>query len=324
LCDYTVVVPVYNEQDNLGYLYQELSEVFDNLGVTWEVIFVDDGSTDDSYAVLKKLHTSGKCIRVIRFRKNFGQTAAFAAGFNYAQGDYILTMDADGQNDPGDIPKFIEAMKSGDYDLVLGWRIDRKETILRRILSNVANLIISRSTRIRVRDRGCSLKLFKKELVKNIQLYGQMHRFLPELASTVGASVVEVPTRDRKRRSGRSKYGSISRTQRVLLDLVTVIFIMGYSNSPMQLFGSVALLSLSSGIVIASILAGVKIYYGLVSGWTAFHAYEIGNRPLLLLAVLLILLGVQFLMMGLLGEMVMRVYYEARNKPTYFIREVLD
>ena len=323
-CEYSVIVPVFNEQDNLELLYKELTIVFDVLETEWEIIFIDDGSTDDSYKILRRMQSADKKIRVIHFRRNFGQTAAFAAGFNHARGSYVFTMDADGQNDPNDIPHFIQKMKSGDYDLILGWRVDRKESSLRRILSNSANQIISRSTRIRVRDRGCSLKLYKKDLVKNLRLYGQMHRFLPEMASIVGAKVAEVPTTDRRRKFGKSKYGSFSRTQRVLLDLVTVIFILGYSNSPMQFFGSVAILNFISGFFIAAVLAGTKIINGIIGGWAAFHAYEIGNRPLLLLAILLIMLGVQFLMMGLLGEMVMRIYYEAQNKPIYYIREILE
>jgi glycosyltransferase involved in cell wall biosynthesis len=323
-CDFSVVIPVFNEEDNLGILHQELISVLEPLFQTFEIIFIDDGSTDSSFHVLQQLHSLDKRVRVIRFRRNFGQTPAFAAGFDYARGKLILTLDADGQNNPNDIPRFVEKMIDGNYDLIVGWRTGRKEPLLRRLLSNTANRIISKSTGVYIHDRGCSLKLYKSDLVKHMRLYGQMHRFLPEMASVVGAEVAEVPTQDRERRFGKSKYGSFSRTQRVFLDLMTVIFLLGYSTSPMQLFGSLAIISAFIGMVIAGILAGTKIYCGLVGGWDSFHAYQIGNRPLLLLAIMLILVGVQFLMMGLLGEMIMRVYYEARNKPAYFIRTILE
>jgi glycosyltransferase involved in cell wall biosynthesis len=323
-CDFSVVIPVFNEQANLDILYQELISVVEPLFQSFEIIFVDDGSTDHSFQVLQQLHNNDDRVRVIRFRRNFGQTSAFAAGFDYARGDLILTLDADGQNNSNDIPLFVEKINTGNYDLIIGWRIDRKEPLIRRILSNTANRIISKSTGVYIHDRGCSLKLYKRDLVKNMRLYGHMHRFLPEMASVVGAEVAEIPTQDRERRFGKSKYGTFSRTQRVLLDLMTVIFLLGYSTSPMQLFGSVAIMSVFIGMLVAGILGGTKIYYGLIGGWDSFHAYQIGNRPLLLLAIMLILVGVQFLMMGLLGEMIMRVYYEARNRPAYFIRTILE
>jgi glycosyltransferase involved in cell wall biosynthesis len=324
LYDISIVVPVFNEQENLNTLFQELISVLETLFQTFEIIFVDDGSTDRSFQVLQQLHDFDERVRIIRFRRNFGQTAAFSAGFDYARGRLILTIDADGQNNPYDIPLFVEKINEGNYDLIIGWRADRKEPLVRRFLSNTANRIISKSTGVYIHDRGCSLKLYKRDLVKNMRLYGQMHRFLPEMASAIGAEVAEVPTQDRKRMFGKSKYGSFSRTQRVFLDLMTVIFLLGYSTSPMQLFGSLAIINVFIGMVIAGILAGIKIFYGLVGGWDSFHAYQIGNRPLLLLAIMLILVGVQFLMMGFLGEMIMRVYYEARNRPAYFIRTILD
>jgi len=323
-CDFSVVIPVYNEKDNLNILYQELISVLEPLFETFEIIYIDDGSTDGSFQVLEQLHSLDQRVRVIRFRRNFGQTSAFAAGFDYARGKLILTLDADGQNNPNDIPRFVEKMNDGNYDLIVGWRTGRKEPLGRRLLSNTANRIISRSTGIYLHDRGCSLKLYKSDLVKHMRLYGQMHRFLPEMASVVGAEVAEIPTQDRERKFGKSRYGSFSRTQRVFLDLMTVIFLLGYSTSPMQLFGSLAIMSAFTGMVVAGILGGTKIYYGITGGWDSFHAYQIGNRPLLLLAIMLILVGVQFLMMGFLGEMIMRVYYEARDKPAYFIRTILE
>jgi glycosyltransferase involved in cell wall biosynthesis len=320
----SVVIPVFNEQDNISPLYNELTEVLEKLNLAYEIIFIDDGSTDQSFATLAQIHEINPCVKVIQFRRNFGQTAAFAAGFDAAEGELILTLDADGQNNPGDIPRLLSAMNDGDYDFVTGWRINRKEPFIRRMVSNAANKIISRSTHLVIHDRGCSLKLFKREVVKNLRLYGQLHRFLPELASSIGVKIAEVPVNDRTRISGKSKYGSITRTPRVVLDLITVTYLLTFFTSPMRLFGSLAFLCGFSGFVIGAIMAGTKIYHGLVGGWPGFQAYTIGNRPLLLLAILLILIGVQLLMMGFLGEMIMRIYYETGEKPTYYIKQVLE
>lgn len=322
--DISVVIPVYNEEQNLYPLYEQLKIVLQDLGLRYEIIFVDDGSTDGSYGMLQELHAADECVKVIRFRRNFGQTAAFTAGFDHARGDLVVTLDADGQNDPADIPCLLDKLQEEDYDLVTGWRVHRQEPLVRRWLSKVANMIIGRITGISIHDRGCSLKVFKIELVRNMRLYGQLHRFLPELASTVGVRVAEVPVNDRTRQFGQSKYGALSRTPRVILDLITVSFLLGFFSSPMRFFGSIAFLSSSLGVLIGGGLALAKIYHGLVDGWEGFHAYEIGNRPLFLFSFLLILLIVQFLMMGLLGEMIMRIYYEAQNKPAYFVRDVLD
>lgn len=323
-CDISVVVPVYNEVNNLVVLHEELITVLSDLELNYEIIFVDDGSHDGSFEMLKEIKSKDTNVVIIQFRRNFGQTAAFAAGFDYAHGELIITIDADGQNNPMDIPRLIEKMNLEESDLVIGWRKNRQEPFIRRILSNSANLLISRSTHVYIHDRGCSLKLFKKDLVKSIRLYGQLHRYLPELASMVGARVAEVPIIDRKRRSGKSKYGSISRTPRVVLDLMTVFFFLAYSTSPMRLFGAIALIGCLAGGLITGGLAIAKVYNGIIGGWAGFHAYAIGNRPLLLLGIFLILISVQFFMMGLIGEMIVRVYYEASNKPIYHIRKLLE
>jgi len=320
----SIVIPVFNEQDNLLPLYKELTGVLGKLELAYEIIFVDDGSTDKSFQELSNIHAGDKSVRVIQFRRNFGQSAAFAAGFDTAQGNLILTLDADGQNDPNDIPKLLDTMREGNYDFVIGWRVNRKESFIRRLLSKAANKIISRSTLLEIHDRGCSLKLFKLETVKNIRLYGQLHRFLPELASSIGVKIAEIPVNDRMRKSGKSKYGSISRTPRVVLDLITVSYLLTFFTSPMRLFGSMALICSLSGFVVGGGLAFLKIYHGVIGGWEGFRAYEIGNRPLLLLSILLIVIGVQLLMMGFLGEMIMRIYYESRDKPIYHIRQILE
>lgn len=320
----SVVIPVYNEEQSLPGLYEELTVVLSGWAEHYELIFVDDGSRDGSYEVLRELHATDKRVKVVRFRRNFGQTAAFAAGFDFAHGEVIVTLDADGQNDPADIPRLIAKLREEDYDIVVGWRVERREGFIRRLLSKSANLIISRITDTYIHDRGCSLKVFRAELAKNIRLYGQLHRFMPEISSMVGARVLEVPVNDRQRRFGTSKYGALSRTPRVILDLITVFFLLGFFSSPMRFFGTVAFTSGLLGVVIDGTLALIKIVRGLTGGWGAFHAYAIGDRPLFFLGFLLILLSVQFLMMGLLGEMIMRTYYEVQNKPTYFVRNVVD
>lgn len=324
IIEISVVIPVYNEKDNLKPLHQELTDVLVSLQVTYEIIFVDDGSTDGSFGALSALHEADEHVRVIQFRRNFGQTSAFSAGFEYARGSLIITMDADGQNDPMDIPRLLETMRQGQYDLVTGWRKNRKESAMRRLLSGTANRVISRSTKIVVHDRGCSLKVFDRDLAKHMRLYGQLHRFMPEIASSVGAKVGEVPVNDRSRMHGTSKYGAITRTPRVILDMITVFYLLTYFSSPMRFFGYLALATGALGVLIGGSLGLAKIYNGIVGGWAAFHAYQIGNRPLLMLAGLMIMIAVQFLMMGLLGEMIMRTYYEAQNKTPYAVRQVLE
>ncbi len=320
----SIVIPVFNEAPNLEPLYAELRAALENLGKPYEVLFVDDGSRDDSFAVLERLSAADPRLRIIRFRRNFGQTAAFAAGFDYARGEIIITMDADGQNDPADIPALLQKMEEGNFDVVTGWRVERKEGLARRFLSRTANRLISSSTQITVHDRGCSLKAFRSEVAKQMRLYGQLHRFLPELAAIVGARVAEVPVNDRARRAGKSKYGAISRTPRVFLDLMTVFFMLTFFTSPMRLFGGAGLLSTGAGLLIGGYLALAKIYHGLTAGWRGFQAYQIGNRPMLLLAILLVIVGIQFLMMGLIGEMLVRVYYESQHKPIYTVRQVVE
>jgi len=322
--DLSVVIPVYNEENNLRPLYEEIVDALQAPDLRYEIIFVDDGSADGSYGVLRELHAGDDHVKVIQFRRNFGQTVAFTAGFDYARGNLVVTLDADGQNDPADISHLMDKLREGDFDIVAGWRVNRQEPFIRRWVSQVGNAIISRVTQVSIHDRGCSLKMFRAEVVKNMRLHGQLHRFLPELASTIGVRVAEVPVNDRPRHFGRSKYGALSRAPRVILDLITVSFLLGFFSSPMRFFGFIAFISGSLGVLIAGGLALTKIYYGLAGGWDAFRAYQIGNRPLLLFAFLLVLVGMQFLMMGLLGEMIMRTYYEAQSKPTYYVRRVLD
>jgi len=311
--DVSIVIPVYNEARSLPELHAELMGVLSGLGVGYEILAVDDGSRDDSVTVLRRLQEQDPHLKIVRLRRNFGQTAAFAAGFDMAQGAIVITIDADGQNDPTDIPRLLAKMEEG-FDIVSGWRADRKEPfVTRRLPSIIANRLISQATDVRLHDYGCSLKAYRLEVVKNVQLYGELHRFIPALAARFGVHVAEIPVNDRARQHGKSKYG-LSRTVRVILDLVTVTFLLSFGARPMQLFGLLGLLSGGIGVILNLYLASLKLIYG--------YRYQIGDRPLLMLAVLLLIIGVQFLMMGLLGEIVIRTYHEAQNKPIYYVRSI--
>jgi glycosyltransferase involved in cell wall biosynthesis len=323
--DLSIVLPVYNESESLPSLIPELTAVLRQLRRSYEIIAVDDGSSDDSVAVLRHLQENEPHLRIVQFRRNFGQTAAFAAGFDYARGKIIITVDADGQNDPADIPRLLDTLETGDYDLVSGWRQDRKEPFLtRKLPSTIANWLIASASDVHLHDRGCSLKAMRRDLVKQMHLYGELHRFIPEVASLIGVRAAEVPVNDRPRKAGQSKYGALSRTPRVILDLITISFLISYSNRPMQLFGTVGLLSSGLGGLVLVYLAGSKVVNGLLYGEEAFRAFRIGTNPWTMLAVLLTVLGVQFMMMGLLGEILTRTYHEAQGKPIYVVRQVLD
>jgi glycosyltransferase involved in cell wall biosynthesis len=323
--DLSIVLPVYNEEGSLPSLISELTDALQELGRSYEIVAVDDGSSDDSVAVLRRLQEQEPHLRIIQFRRNFGQTAAFTAGFDYARGEIVVTMDADGQQNPADIASLLKVMEEGDYDLVNGWRQNRKEPFLtRKLPSMIANWLIANASDIHLHDRGCSLKALRRDLVKQIHLYGELHRFIPEVASLIGVRIAEVPVSDRPRRAGKSKYGALSRTPRVILDLITVSFLLSYSSRPMQLFGTIGLLSSGVGGSIVLYLFGAKIVNGLLYGEQGFRIYRIGTSPWLMLGVLLTVLGVQFLMMGLLGEILTRTYHEAQGKPIYVVRQVLD
>jgi glycosyltransferase involved in cell wall biosynthesis len=309
----SVVVPMRNESPNVAALYTELTTVLVAFGRSYEIIAIDDGSTDDTFTLLAALQRKDRRLRVIRFRRNFGQTAAFAAGFAHARGLYIVTSDGDLQNDPHDIPGMIEIAERGT-DIVAGWRKDRKDPFInRRLPSMIANAVISFSTGVKLHDYGCSLKVFRAEVVKGLKLYGEMHRFLPAIASEMGVSIVEKVVNHRPRRHGSSKYG-ISRTIRVLLDLLTVKFLISYSTRPLHIFGLLGLAMGTLGVGVCAWLAWVK-YFG--------HE-GIGNRPLLLFGILLIFTGVQLVTLGLLAEMQARTYHESQDKPIYVIRDVLE
>lgn len=311
--DLSIVIPLFNEQDSIAPLYDELTAVLAGLGRTYEVIVVNDGSTDASLARLRDLHSRDARWRIVTFRRNFGQTAGFAAGFDYARGDVVITMDADLQNDPAGIPLLLAKMDEG-YDVVSGWRKERQDALLsRRVPSVIANRLVSRASGVPLHDYGCSLKAYRSEVVKGIRLYGQMHRFVPAVAAWMGVTVAEVPVPHRARQFGTSKYG-IDRTVRVLLDLITVRFLLGYQTRPLHVFGGVGLLSTAIGMLLGLYLVFVKLAQG----------QDIGSRPLLTLAVLLVIVGVQAIGMGLLAELIVRTYYEATDKHIYVVREVLE
>jgi glycosyltransferase involved in cell wall biosynthesis len=313
MIELSVVIPIRNEAPSLEELHRELTETLRAWGRSYEVIIVDDGSTDESFDILARLQAIDPALRVIRLRRNFGQTAAFAAGFDYARGRLIATADGDLQNDPRDIPAMVDALERG-YDIVCGWRRERKDAFFtRRLPSMIANRIISSATGVPLHDYGCSLKVFRAEVVKSLKLYGEMHRFLPAIASEQGVTIKEMPVGHRPRRHGRSKYG-IGRTVRVILDLLTVKFLLSYSTRPLQIFGLIGLTMAFLG--------------GVISAWLAFQrligAESLANRPILFLGILLIITGVQLVTLGLLAEMQARTYHESQNKPTYAIREIRE
>lgn len=307
----SIVIPVYEEEESLPHLYKSIKGVMEPLGRRYEIVFVDDGSRDKTLKILESYQKTDPKVVVVAFRRNFGQTAAMAAGFEYAEGDIIVTMDADLQNDPNDIPKLLEKIKG--HDVVSGWRKKRQDKFIsRRLPSMLANGLISRVTGVHLHDYGCTLKAYRKEVIKNVRLYGEMHRFIPAIASWVGASITEVETNHHPRKFGKSKYG-ISRTIRVVLDLITVKFLQSFSTRPIHAFGPWGLLLGAAGFAMALYLSFEKIVLG----------QSIGGRPLLSLSVLLMILGVQLVVMGLLGEMLARVYHESQGKPIYTVKKVL-
>ncbi len=307
----SVVIPLFNEEENVRPLYQNLRESLDPLGQEYEILFVDDGSTDRTLSLLEEIQAADKRVVVLSLRRNFGQTAAFAAGFDFARGDVIVTMDGDLQNDPADIPKLLAMIE--DNDLVSGWRKKRKDPFFsRRLPSIIANWLISNVTGVKLHDYGCSLKAYRRDVIKNLRLYGEMHRFIPAVASWYGVRVAEVETVHHPRRHGTSKYG-ISRTVRVVLDLITVKFLQSFSTKPIQFFGPVGLLSGFLGFLILFYLSVDKLLFG----------HPIGGRPLLLLGALLVIVGIQLIGMGLLGEMLVRVYHESQRKPIYVMKKIL-
>jgi glycosyltransferase involved in cell wall biosynthesis len=309
----SIVIPVYNEKENIPLLHVEIQEECRKLNRSYEVIFINDGSTDGSQSALEAIQKTDISIKIITLRKNFGQTAAMSAGFDFARGDVIITMDADLQNDPADIGLLLEKLEDG-FDIVSGWRAKRKDKFFtRRLPSTMANWLISFITRVKLHDYGCTLKAFRKDVVKNINLYGEMHRFIPAIASHMGVEIAEVKVNHRPRRFGKSKY-SIWRFVKVILDLLTVKFLLSYSTRPLQIFG---IFGISSG----ALGGGLGLY---LSYRKLILNEAIANRPLLLLAILLLVVGFQFITLGLLAEIMVRSYHESLEKRTYYIRRIIQ
>ncbi|MGB3495866.1 MAG: glycosyltransferase family 2 protein [Elainellaceae cyanobacterium] len=308
----SIVVPIYNEVESLGHLIEAIATSVQSMGIPYEIVLVDDGSRDGSTELLKRHAAERSDLRAVLLRRNYGQTAAMAAGFNHATGDVIITMDGDLQNDPADVPILLDKLDEG-YDLVSGWRKNRQDAALTRLLpSKIANWLIGQVTEVRLHDYGCSLKAYRSELIRDMNLYGELHRFLPALAFIEGGKITEIPVRHHARRFGQSKYG-LGRTFRVVMDLFTIFFMKKFLTRPMHVFGLFGLCSAGIGTVLGLYLTFVKIALG----------QNIGDRPLLILAVVLVLAGIQLLGFGVLAELLMRTYHESQGRPIYRVREVV-
>lgn len=312
MMDLSIVIPVFNEEENVKPLISEITAALEPLSKRYEIVVIDDGSRDNTFQVLSQVYRIDSHLRVIRLKRNFGQTAALAAGLAHASGEVVVMLDGDGQNDPADIPALLSKLEQGN-DIVCGWRYLRQDPFLsRRLPSMLANSVISWTTQVKLHDYGCTLKVMRKEIAKNLKLYGEMHRFIPAIAYERGAKIAELKVNHRPRLRGRSKYG-ITRTVRVILDLLTVKFLMSYSTRPSHIFGIIGIAGGGIGFLLGIYLTIQKFMYNM----------EIGGRPLLLLAVMLIFVGFQFVTMGLLGEMLSRTYHESQDKAVFVVGEIL-
>ena len=309
----SIFLPVYNEAENIAPLHAKLSAALAEVGRSYEILYVDDGSTDESLARLRELALVDERVRVIALRRNYGQTAAMSAGIDHARGDVLIPMDADLQNDPADIPRLLARLDEG-YDVVSGWRKDRKDAWLtRRLPSVLANRLISRIAGVTLHDYGCSLKAYRRDALTDVKLYGEMHRFIPVYAAWAGARVTEIPVTHHARRAGQSKYG-LSRTGKVLFDLMTIKFMSSYLTKPLYLFGWAGVLCL----LVSIISFAFALYFRFVEN------VHLNRMPLATLAMIMFAMGMQFIFMGLLAEMIVRTYHESQNKPTYLIRERIN
>ncbi len=308
----SVVVPIYNEKDNVEILYKKIKDVMDKNGYDYEIIFIDDGSSDGTFEIMKKLADSDKRFKLIKFRRNFGQTPAMAAGFDYADGDIIVSMDGDLQNDPEDIPKLLEKIDEG-YDVVSGWRKNRQDEKKRVVFSKVANWLIGKITKVTIHDYGCSLKAYRSDVAKNLHMYGELHRFIPVLANIYGASITEIPVQHHPRQFGESKY-NLSRTFRVIVDLVLMYFMQKFMTRPIHFFGIIGFILFVLGFAIDGYLAFEKLFFGM----------SVGNRPLLLMGILLILSGINIGGIGIISEFLTRIYFESQDKKIYNIKQAIN
>ena len=310
--DFSIIVPIYNEEENIEELCRSFEETLKEIKKNYEIIIIDDGSVDGTLEKAKKIASLNDKVQVISLRRNFGQTAAMAAGFDHASGEVIVPMDGDLQNDPADIVLLLEKIEEG-YDVVSGWRRERHDAFYSRVLpSKIANWIISKITGVFLHDYGCTLKAYKKEVISELKLYGEMHRFIPALASLSGAKVTEIPVHHHERHGGASKYG-LSRTFKVILDLMTVKFLLSYSTKPMRLFGPIGF----GGIFLSGLSGAAAIYMKI------FDDLSLNRNPLFLLSIILLFMGVQLVALGIIAEMNVRTYHESQNKPIYVIREMI-
>ena len=310
----SIVIPVFNEEKNVPILYKRLKEVLDKLPYDYEIIFVNDGSTDKTGKILEEIAKEDKKVKVIEFARNFGQTPAMVAGMDYATGDVIITMDGDLQNDPKDIPRLLEKIEEG-YDVVSGWRKNRKDAaVSRKLPSKIANWLIGRLTGVKIHDYGCTLKAYRSDVIKNVRLYGELHRFIPALASTVTSvdKIIEIPVEHHPRIYGKSKYG-ISRTFKVISDLFFIWFMKRFLQKPIHFFGLLGIVLFLVGFIPFVYLVILKLL-----------GHPIGHRPLLIISVMFILAGIQMFTTGLISEMLMRIYFESQDKKPYVVRRVLN
>ena len=310
---YSIVIPFFNEQENILPLYMRITEVMDALGEPYEMIFVDDGSRDQTFRILNDIYENDRRVHAVRLRRNFGQTAALKAGFDFAQGDIIISMDGDQQHEPDDIPLFLDKIREG-FDIASGWRADRQDPWLtRRLPSQVANWMMAKLSGVPLHDFGTTFKAYRREIIQQVQLYGEMHRFIPALAKITGASIVEVPIRHYKRSAGKSNY-NLSRTFRVFFDLISIKFLLDYVMRPLHFFGKLTLASFAGGAGIGAFLTYEKFFH---------HSnLMVEHGPLMLTGMFLLVTAVQFLSLGLIGELLSRTYYESQNKPIYNVREI--
>ncbi len=307
----SIVIPVFNEEENLRPLYAEIAAALKDFA--YEVLFVDDGSTDNSFFVLTDIQKNTSNVRLIRFRRNFGQTAALSAGFKYARGSIIVPLDADGQNDPADIPRLVSKLQEG-FDIVSGWRKDRKDNAVTRTLpSRAANWLIGRITGVRLHDYGCTLKAYRAESLKSIRLYGEMHRFIPALARWGGENVTEMVVNHRPRTRGKTKYG-LNRTFKVILDLITIKFLASFSTKPIYVFGGLGVLCF-----IRSFISGITVL-----AMKLLQNYSMNRNPLLIISLILMTTAIQFILMGLLAEILVRTYHESQDRPIYVIDKIIE
>ncbi len=304
----SIIIPVYNEEENIPILYNEIKNALHGFVKNYEIIFINDGSTDRSFQELMMLREKDKSVRLINFRKNFGQSAAMSAGFDLSSGDYVVTLDADLQNDPADIPVVLEKLEEGN-DIVNGWRKKRRDSLTKKIPSFFGNKLVSFITKVKLHDYGCTLRGFKRDVVKNLKLYGEMHRYIPAIASRIGIRSVEIPVNHRERRFGKSKYG-LGRTFRVILDLISIKYLLSFSYRPLQIFGSLGMFMMSAGFLTGLYITYEKYFLG-----------KSADRPLLTFTVLVLFLGFQMITLGLIAEMLTRVYHEGLNKNVYTIRD---